>query len=657
MTLPVRELDDRKFQDIVDEAKKRITASCPEWTDHNVSDPGVTLVELFAWMTEMVIYRLNQVPEKNYIKFLELLGFKLREPKSARTQITFYLSAPQTHDVLITAGTEAATVRTETRPSITFSTDDDLTLHPPALMALFTGEVSSSGSDRTKNHVHVLQQLRIAQIQAFNNPPKIGNAFYLGFSNDLTNHVLGLEITCLDAMPRGIDPKKPPWQWEAWFGGETDQGWLPAIVEEDSTKGLASSGQIRLRLPRMTATTYIDRRGYWLRCRVVHATSGDNYKESPIISDIDVDTWGGTVWATNASVVQQELLGRSDGSPGQIFHTEHAPLLRRKSGETVEVLPPGSTEWVIWTETPDFGDSEPEDKHFTCDSASGEIRFSPALREPEGKVRSFGAIPPRGAQIRLSSYRYGGGVAGNVQAGELKVLKTSIPYVDRLVNHIAATGGVDPETIELLQLRAPKLLRTSKRAVTPADYEALAQDADSRVHRAHCVQSPTAGLVYVLLVPKPARSNSRIATDELRLSDDLREAVRRELDKCRLLTVQLDIREPEYAWVAVDITVAANPNADAARVKAEVEERLYAFLNPFEGGPAKQGWPFGRALYPSDVYACMQGVQGMEFIESVRLYRVQPKTNDRAEITGRLDVPDHALIASAEHQVKVSYVK
>src|SRR6476619_1139126 len=101
MGLVTRNLDDRKFQDIVDEAKKRINASCPEWTDHNVSDPGITLVELFAWMTEMTLYRLNQVPEKNYIKFLELLGFKLHEPMSAHTLVTFYLSAAQAGDVKI----------------------------------------------------------------------------------------------------------------------------------------------------------------------------------------------------------------------------------------------------------------------------------------------------------------------------------------------------------------------------------------------------------------------------------------------------------------------------------------------------------------------------------------------------------------------------
>ena len=68
MALPAPNLDDRKFQDIVDEAKRLIPRYCPEWTNHNLSDPGVALIELFAWMSEMVLYRLNQVPDRLYVE-------------------------------------------------------------------------------------------------------------------------------------------------------------------------------------------------------------------------------------------------------------------------------------------------------------------------------------------------------------------------------------------------------------------------------------------------------------------------------------------------------------------------------------------------------------------------------------------------------------
>jgi len=84
MSLPAPDLDDRRFQDIVDEAKRRINRLCPEWTDHNVSDPGVALIELFAWMTEMTIFRLNQVPDAFYTHMLNLIGFEPFPATAAR---------------------------------------------------------------------------------------------------------------------------------------------------------------------------------------------------------------------------------------------------------------------------------------------------------------------------------------------------------------------------------------------------------------------------------------------------------------------------------------------------------------------------------------------------------------------------------------------
>jgi len=82
--IPPPKLDDRTFNDIVEEAISMIPRYAPEWTNHNPSDPGITLIELAAWMTDLLIYRLNQVPDKNYVAFLNLLGIKLRAPRAAR---------------------------------------------------------------------------------------------------------------------------------------------------------------------------------------------------------------------------------------------------------------------------------------------------------------------------------------------------------------------------------------------------------------------------------------------------------------------------------------------------------------------------------------------------------------------------------------------
>src|SRR6202165_1476540 len=136
MALTVPNLDDRRFQDPVDAAKRLVQQRCPEWTDHNVSDPGVTLIETFAWMTDQVVYRLNRVPERNYIKFLELIGVRLFPPTAARAAITFWLAGPQPGVIHIRPGTQVATLRTDTDEAVAFTTVGELPIRTTSLSYL-----------------------------------------------------------------------------------------------------------------------------------------------------------------------------------------------------------------------------------------------------------------------------------------------------------------------------------------------------------------------------------------------------------------------------------------------------------------------------------------------------------------------------------------
>src|SRR3954451_18629403 len=133
MSLPSPELDDRRFQDIVDEAKRLIPRYCPEWTNHNLSDPGVALIELFAWMTEMFLYRLNQVPDRYFTKFLELVGVVPFPPSVATTDVTFLLSTVLDETVAIPAGTQVSTSGASAGDDVVFSTVEDLEIRQPVL--------------------------------------------------------------------------------------------------------------------------------------------------------------------------------------------------------------------------------------------------------------------------------------------------------------------------------------------------------------------------------------------------------------------------------------------------------------------------------------------------------------------------------------------
>lgn len=112
MPLPIPDLDDRDFQQLLSEAKERLAGACPGWTDHSPSDPGMMLLELFAHLTETMIYRLNRLPEKAYIEFLRLLGVTLRPPSAAGVTLRFSSARAARTAVRIPAGTRVAVART-----------------------------------------------------------------------------------------------------------------------------------------------------------------------------------------------------------------------------------------------------------------------------------------------------------------------------------------------------------------------------------------------------------------------------------------------------------------------------------------------------------------------------------------------------------------
>src|SRR6516164_5025117 len=104
MPLVAPNLDDRRFDDLLAELRTRIPRYAPEWTDHNDSDPGIIIGKLFAWMTELTLYRVNRIPERAYIKFLELVGITPIPATPARTDLVFSMARRDLSDVLVPQG-------------------------------------------------------------------------------------------------------------------------------------------------------------------------------------------------------------------------------------------------------------------------------------------------------------------------------------------------------------------------------------------------------------------------------------------------------------------------------------------------------------------------------------------------------------------------
>ena len=663
MALPDINLDDRKFQDIVDQAKRMIPQFTPEWTDHNVSDPGVALIELFAWMTDLLLYRVNQVPDKMYTKFLELMGVTLEPPRAAIAPVTFYLSKAQSVDLLIAEGTEVATVRTETSQAITFSTETLLTIRPPTLLGAFTRGAAQSRDAPWLRHDLKRLELPGQRLTLFTTPPQSGDAFYLALEKDHSHHVLALLLTCEVAGGAGVDPTNPPLRWEVWQGVTTQ--WVGCELEYDGTGGFNQSGEVILHLPQMQTRAFQNLEAYWLRVRLTEAQAQMGYRVSPELEKLSIESRGGTVGARHAITVQNELLGVSEATPGQRFKLLNAPLLSRDpERDYLTVETGGSSE--AWREVTDFADSGRDDLHYTLDALEGTVTLAPTLPQPDGGVYTFGAIPQKGAQLRFSRYQFGGGVIGNVPRGALSVLKSSIPFVARVVNRSEAIGGRDAQNLDDAKLRASQHLRTRTRAVAADDYETMATRVPG-VARAYCFAPGNAGLPPVANAPKPGsvalivlpstdNTTGHVPVAAMTLSAETRAEVF-ELLKSRILVgTALEVRAPQLIFVSVEaklrVPVGTDPEV-LQSIEAKAEAALYKFLNPYNGGPRGQGYPFGRDLHQPELVAILQRIEGVEYVEEVRVGVSDPGSNQPPRpVPSHLEVAPGALLASETHRVR-----
>ncbi|MFI5761822.1 putative baseplate assembly protein [Streptomyces sp. NPDC051563] len=645
MALPSPNLDDRRFQQLVDEAKRYVQQRAPEWTDHNVSDPGVTLIETFAYLVDQVLYRLNRVPDKNYHAFLDLLGIRLFPPTAAAADVDFWLSAPQADTVTLPPGTEVTTAGGEAYEAVVFATTGELRILPSELTRLVTASRTGEQHDRTGMLAEGLD------VTCFQATPEPGDALLFGMPTAVPRCIVAVR---LDSRVEGVgvDPRQPPLVWEAWNGG----GWQVCETGDDTTGGLNRPGEVVVHVPAGHVASVIGgTRAGWLRCRVTEAEEGQPfYSESPTVREAAVFTVGGTMPAEHAETVTDVPLGVSEGVAGQTFRLGRPPVLLDAGPPLVEVS--SEEGWQRWEVVEHFGRSLPTDRHVRVDATDGEFTFPPALREPDGTLRQCGAVPPKGARIRVARYRTGGGTAGNVARGAISVLLSSVPYVARVTNREAARGGVAGESVHNARLRAPEALRMQDRAVTAEDYEIISRQAAPSVRRVRCLPAAdTPGAVRVLVVPDAVadEGDDRLRFEQLIPGEQMLSKITASLDERRLIGTRLVVEPPVYqGFTVVARLVAAPGEVDAVRTAAL--DALFRHFNPLTGGPDGTGWPFGRPVQYGEVFGVLQRAAGNALVEEIRLFPADPVTGRRGAPVDRIDIGPGALVFSYRHQVVVS---
>lgn len=134
MPIPSPDLDDRNFGQLLDDAKAIVARSGSGWTDLSAGDPGSVLLEAFAYITGLLIYRMNRLPEKVYVELLRLIGVKLAPPAAARVQLCFSLAKPLAEATRIPAGTRVTAARSGPGEAPVFATAEAATIAAGELM-------------------------------------------------------------------------------------------------------------------------------------------------------------------------------------------------------------------------------------------------------------------------------------------------------------------------------------------------------------------------------------------------------------------------------------------------------------------------------------------------------------------------------------------
>ena len=658
-------LDNRTFEQLRDELVKRIPAYTPEWTDFNESEPGIALLELFAYLGEALLFRFNQIPDTTKLAFLHLLGVQPRpaQPASVLLAARTDLAA----GVQILKGAEARA------GSVTFQTDNEVYVWP--LDVVGVGKIPAATTNLTKAeqerrdaaaaYAKVQDALFYETTQVPADPlapdaqpldvgQTLDKSLWIALLrkdttdvSQLADHIVFLGVAFDEAVPTpfvlqdltpddtpayrasglddtpisGLGVDLPPMLWRLWNGPSATDPFTDLSVVGDTTRGMVTTGVVQLALPKtLPVFSPLD------------TPTGDKDSPPPLTDEkqaANVIAWiqasrpGGSqdtihkvrwvginaVGAVQAQNAAPELLGTGTGDPDQTLPLAHKPVLRG----TVQLQVEEVDGWHDWSEVDDLLAVGADKRAFAVDYAVGEVSFGQRL-------------PQVGQRIRTLTYQYGGGGAGNVGPGSITAI-TSVGGV-QVTNPLPAAGGSDTVSLTDALDHIPAEVHRHDRAVIAEDFRDFAEQLPE-VIRAETLpllhpDAPAvnaAGVISVVVFPAVDVVHPNAPMPDLGLLSRVATA----LDARRLVTTELYVIPPTYRQIAVSAGVAVSSGYQVDAVRRWVELILRQYLAPVPPfGPDGRGWPLGRTVRRAELEAVAVQVEGVDYLEGLFLAEIIP---------------------------------
>ncbi|MGM0758803.1 MAG: putative baseplate assembly protein [Thermodesulfobacteriota bacterium] len=665
-------LDDRRYEDLVEELLARVPAHTPEWTPQQTGDPGRTLLELFAWLADTILYRANLIPERQRLAFLQLLGMPMQPARAARGLVSIALDEknPLTSVTLAREARLAGPVH--------FESLSEVRVFPVIGECYFKRSLSPDEKDELAEVIEGLRQFHQIHdsVEAYVTTPafihglfekagldvvqdtadrSLWIALLAGRAEDVpavksalagdgdTSQILNIGIAPAVELPAGFDHTGRVGALEhSWWMSTPDlvddapvysrlrrvsdttreytrrgvEGLvLPGGVEdfgvlEGDARKDANAG-VGDRPPRIDDPDRLARLVAWLRLQP--AAKLESMRLSWVgINAVEID---------QRRTVRDRVIGQSDGSGDQVFEVAAASVEAESFELQVEESGRG---YVPWHAVSDLALSGRDDGVFVLDSEAGTVRFGNGM---------YGRIPEAGRRIRVARMRSGGGVAGNLPAGTLDRIEaknvdgSAVSRKLKAVQGIATEGGADAETLDQAERRIPARLQHRNRAVTEQDYRCLTiETPGANIARVEVLprfmprqrRFNVPGVVSVMVLP----GKQMFEPPNPRPDQPLIQKVFDFLSARRPLSTELYVIGCEYIPVALSVGITVKAGFGPEQVNHDVGQALQRYLWCLPPhGPQSEGWPLGRSLRDRELEVVAARVKGVGTVSGVNLFQ------------------------------------
>ena len=666
-------LDDRNFEDLVEELLARIPAHTPEWVPQP-GDPGRTLVELFAWLGETILYRANLIPERQRLAFLKLLGEPMRAARAATGLVSISLNEAEASDVVHLAA--GATVS----GAVNFETASELAVLPVSAECYYKRQLTEDEKDQAETQ-EVLDGLREfheieGKLSAYVTTPAFSQGLVdnagIDLIQDATDHSLWVALLAhspalvpgIKAALSGVDQGRasiinigsaPAIEMPSSF----DENNRPGRIAHDweiSTDELSNDQPVYTKLTRIADSSEdLTRRGVER-----YVLPGDPDDFGVLEGDVREDANAGVgdrpprlddpeklsrivAWlrlrpsrpvtsmalswvGINAVEIEQlqtlraRVIGQSNGLADQVLSL---PARSVEAESFVLQVEESGRGYITWKRVDDLAVRGRDDAVYSLDSEAGTVTFGNGI---------CGRIPEIGRRIRVDSMRAGGGSAGNLPHSSLTKISardlqgTPVNRTLAVLQGVATQGGVDAENLAAAERRIPARLRHRNRCVTEQDYRSLVLETPGiKPGRVEVLpnfmpqqrRSDVPGVVSVMVLPDKAVTEA----PNPRPDQPFIEKVFSYLDSRRPLTSELYVIGCEYVSIGLSAGISVRDGDAYDQVVNDVRAALKHYLWSLPpAGPGAEGWPLGKAVQDRELEVVIARVKGVGSVVGVNLF-------------------------------------